>query len=339
MKVAFFYANGTASLGPFGLLDFVGKSVKQLAESLGAPRTVAPIVAGMHGMTASWEGVLPQNDPFCQLLDPTIFDARKIAYPAATIPIGASMAVGIANTMSAINALPAGTPWTVGGFSQGAAVMSSIYNEVRSGSLTSRANSFLGGVCFGNPRRQLNYRGSVGGTWSGAIGTAGSTTGGHGAFPTTGEYARLTGCEPAKWIEFVHPGDIFSAVGDSTLEAAWTNFLQGGTALATPELLDFLFWDFWNAPAMFGMIGDNSAEALFTDAVGTQWMQGGGGHVAYPFVPPQGNPDGDLTAYQIAIKFLETRAQEWATAPIALPDTPISSADAGWSTTLIPPAA
>ena len=77
-----------------------------------------------------------------------------------------------------------------------------------------------------------------------------------------------------------------------------------------------------------------------TDAAGTvfSWL-GGNGHTTYPFVPPFGDPDNGLTAYQIALKFLTAKANEYATAPILLPSTPTSTTSAGWSTTLVPPAA
>lgn len=338
-RVSFFYCNGTASLGPFGLMNLVGSLFANLQFLLGVAQPKIVTVAGLHGRTASWQDVSPQNDPFCNLLDPNIFDARKIAYPAAALPVSKSMDTGIANVIAAINALPAGTPFALGGFSQGAAVMSTVFNEIRSGSLTTRSSSFLGGVMMGNPRRQLNYRGSVGGTWSGSIGTPGSTTGGHGAFPSTGNYARLTGCDPNKWIEFCQPGDVFAAVGDTSLETLWSQTLGVASALAKNDLLGFIASNWNDLDDVLGLIGDYAGEFTFTDAAGKQFLQGGGGHVAYPFFPPEGDPDNGLTSYQIAIKFLEAKAAEFATAPIVLPDTPITAANAGWSSTLIPPAA
>lgn len=338
-RVAFFYCNGTASFGPFGMLNLIGELFQNITTLIGISQPNIVTVAGLHGRTAPWPDVAPQNDPFCNLLDPNIFDARKVAYPAAMLPLSLSMDVGITNTIAAINALPAGKPFAIGGFSQGAAVMSGVYNEIRSGSLTSRANSFLGGTVFGNPRRQINYRGSVGGTWSGTLANPGSTTGGHGVFPLTGNYARLTGCEPSRWIDFVHPWDVVAAIGDTNLEQLWTQLAGVATALAKNDILGFIAANWSDLDDVGGLIGQFSGEETFTDAAGKQFRQGGGGHVKYPFYPPYGDPDNGLTSYQIAIKFLETKASEWATAPIVLPDTPISAANAGWSSTLIPPAA
>ena len=54
---------------------------------------------------------------------------------------------------------------------------------------------------------------------------------------------------------------------------------------------------------------------------------------------PEGDPDNGLTSYQIALKFLTAKANEYAVAPILLPSEPSSISGAGWSTALIPPAA
>lgn len=338
-QVAFFYCNGTSTFGGFGLLDFAGTIMANVNALLGNYKPKIVEVAGLHGITESWPDVSPQSDPFCQLLDPNIFHATKINYPAAILPVSVSMDTGINNVISAITDLPAGQPFMLGGFSQGAATISGVYNELRSGSLTSKASQFLGGVCFGNPRRQVNYRGSVGGTWSGSIGAPGSTTGGHGAFPATGDYARLTGCDPDKWIEFVHPGDVFAAIGDTPTETLYVDILDQASSLGKNDILGFAWNNFDDFDDVAALVAAFSGEETFTDAAGKQFPQGGGGHVKYPFYPPEGNPDNGLTSYQIAIKFLEAKAAAWATAPIVLPSTPTSASSAGWTASLIPPAA
>lgn len=342
-KIAFFHCQGTSNFGGLiGLLDTVGQVAKLATSFMQLIGVWAPTkmvtVAGLHGRTAAWD-LTPPGDPFCQLLDPDIFDAKKIAYPANILPIGPSIQTGVDNVIAAINALPAGHPFALGGYSQGGAVMSGVYNEIRSGSLTSRASDFLGGVVYGNPRRQLNYRGSVGGTWSGSLYNPTATTGGHGAFPTTGDHARLSGCDPLKWIEFTHPTDIFCAVGDTQAEQDFTALLGSILDLGKQSLIEQVaeFTDlFQNAWDMGGLF---ATDVPTVDGAGKEFMCPGGGHMQYAFVPPPGDPDNGLTSFQIAIKFLEARAAEYATAPIVLPDTPISAANAGWSATLIPPAA
>jgi hypothetical protein len=193
---------------------------------------------------------------------------------------------------------------------------------------------------YGNPRRQVNYRGSVGGTWSGAFDVPNSTTGGHGSFPTTGPYARLSSCESSRWIEFTAPNDIFSSVGDSSLGQNWVagnNIFLGSANLQ--QWATYLLTSVGIAIDSVQAITIGNTAQTLTDAAGTvfSWL-GGNGHVVYPFVPPVGNPDNGLTSFQIGLKFLTAKANEYAVAPILLPSTPSSTTGAGWSTTLVTPA-
>ena len=300
------------------------------------------LVAGLRGVTARWGGG-PPADPFPSFLDTNAFDVTKVFYPASTLGMGASIDAGIQNVVNQVLDLPAGQKWAIGGFSQGAAVMSGVMLETKSGgALESKAADWIGGVNFGNPRRAANYRGSVGGTWSGAFDIPGSTTGGHGSFPTTGPYRRLTAaeCDPLKWIEFAYPNDIFTSVGDSAQGLAWTagNDIFLGTADPL-EWAGYLLLSIPIAAASAATLLFGNGKMSLLDALGNtfNWL-GGMGHVAYPFLPPIGNPDGTLTAYQIALKFLEDAARAISTAPILLPSQPSSTTNAGWSTTLVAPA-
>ena len=336
-KVAFFHCCGTADM-----VDWFGQGVSLPTISTGA-KVNTTTVAGLNGKTAIWGGS-PRQDPFPSLLDPDIFDAKKIPYAAAMFPMAASITEGTTNLIKAITDLPAGQPWMMGGYSQGAAVCSHALLQGlqvgTTGALESRRSSFLGATMFGNPRRQTNYRGSVGGTWSGAFDVTGSTTGGHGSFPTTGTYRRLTSCDATKWQEFAAPDDIFTSCGDSSWGANWVAACDVFTGTASGQFLNYL-------PSLTGILNDvgrtfnlGNAAKTMTDAAGVvfSWL-GGNGHTAYPFVPPVGNPDGTLTSYQIALKWLTAQAQQYVTAPILLPTTPTTVSTAGWSTTLTPPAA
>lgn len=340
MTIPFFYCVGTS----YATAEMARASDLEYVEP---PADTAITVAGLNGATARWNGTVPQ-DPFPNLLDRSIFTPKKIFYPASETSIngqlvvstmGQSIDTGIANVAKAITDLPSGSPFMLGGQSQGAAVMSSILLQMKTGgALESYASRFKGCVNFGNPRRATDYRGSVGGTWSGAFDVPGSTTGGHGAFPATGPYRRLTAaeCDPLKWIDFAAPDDIFTSVGDSPQGVLWT----AGTNIYTgaASLLDWAAQVLLAGPTVLASIAVlNFASALtsFTDAAGRTISLGGRGHVSYAFSPPPGNPDGLLTAYQIGLKFLLARANEIATAPIFVPPT----TTAGWSTTLIPPAA
>lgn len=331
-KVAFFYCVGTSYL-----TAQMAKAADLVPKLPGSGN--AALVAGLNGVTQLWGGG-PPADPFPSLLDPNIFDTKKVFYPASTIGMGPSIDAGIQNVINEINNLPSGQKFCLGGYSQGAAVMSGVYNELRTGSLTARNGDMIGAVMFGNPRRQVNYRGSVGGTWSGAFDVPNSNTGGHGSFPATGAYARLSGCEAARWIEFAAPNDIFTSVGDSSLGQNWVAGNDIFLGDVTPqEWAQYLLTSVAIALDSVQAITLGNVAQTLTDAAGTvfNWL-GGNGHVVYPFVPPPGNPDGNLTAYQIALKFLTAKANEYVTAPILLPSTPTSTTGAGWSTTLVAPA-
>lgn len=331
VTIAFFYCVGSTYL----IADMAKASDLIYTEPGPADNNV---VAGLKGMTRLWGGG-PPADPFPGLLDPSIFSpATKVFYPAAMLGMGNSIDTGFANVVNLVSKLPKGQKWAVGGYSQGAAVMSSVMLATKpGGALESKAADFLGGVTFGNPRRALNYRGSVGGTWSGAFDVPGSTTGGHGSFPTTGPYRRLTtaDCDPLKWIEFTHPEDIFSSVGDSIQGLGWTaaNDVFLGTA-DLAEWIAYISTGIGVAGSAIMTILYGLSNTTFTDAIGKLRTMGGLGHVLYPYVAPIGNPSGTDTHYQIALKWLTDRANESAVAPILMPPT----TTAGWSTTLVPPA-
>lgn len=354
-KVAFFYCTGTVSTtGEYA--DASGFDYVKPGTSL----IDQYVIPGLNGMTALSNGG-PSYDPFPMLLDPEIFEPRKkIAYRASSAGLvgnlfdgtleirtmGQSIQDGIDKVVAEIIGLPKGQRFCLGGYSQGAAVMSGVallgLAPGTTGVLYPYRDQFLGATLFGNPRRATDYRGSVGGTWSGAFDIPGSTTGGHGSFPASGPYGRLTAnqCDPLKWIEFAHEIEAITAVGDSPLGLAWT--AGNNVFLGTPTAAEWLAY-LATAPLIAGSAllfqATAGTVANVYDAVGKPFRVGGGGHVTYPLMPPPGNPDNGLTSYQIAIKFLTAKAMEYAVAPIVLPTTPTTTSSAGWSTTLLPPAA
>ena len=334
-RVKFFYANGTAwgiNVLEIGLRVDMKTGQVYVGPNQQPESKSSALVLGNNGRSASWSGG-PQNDPFPVLLDPDRFDAVRINYPASAFPMSSSMDYGIAQVIAGIKALPSGQPFALGGFSQGAALMSSVYNEIRYGTLTSRASTFVGGVMFGNPRRQKNHRGSVGGTWTGAWDVPNSIIDGHGNFPTSGSYARLTNCEP-KWIEFTYPGDIMSSTGDTTTGLNWTAATNVLLTLDVGQIITY-FLTGMAAPivsATNAAFAQGAIMLSMLDGKGTTVNLAGSGHVAYPFLPPYGLTG--PTAYQVAMTYLEGLADSYATAPILAPP-----ASAGWSRTLtLPPA-
>lgn len=240
------------------------------------------------------------NDPFWLMLDNQIWDARKIPYPAAAWPMSVSIASGVNMVKAAINALPSGTPFCLGGYSQGAAVMSDVYDALRTGDMTSKLSQFKGAVLFGNPRRQQNFV-APGVSWSGAAGIAGSTTGGSGCFPT-----RLSGCEYGKWNEYVNYNEIIAAVGSDTAGEGLRGLIGFLTGLSDP-VTSFL-------------AVTNPAWLSGKDLIG---LVGDFGHVRYPVSPPLTSlttVTGTKTSYELALDYLATVATDVSAGPI-LPAT------------------
>lgn len=332
-KPKFYYCHGTAAL--FGI-DF-DKKLSLLFSGQTEPQPGNKVlVSGINGYQKGWDLSVPA-DPFPDLLDGNLWSVERVPYPAASLGMGVSIDAGVASVISRINALPAGHPFALGGYSQGAAVMSSVLRELQTGSLTSRYSSLLGGVMFGNPRRKVNFRGPIGGTWSGAWDVPGSNSGGHGSFPTTGPWPRLTS-PPDTWVEFAAPSDIFTAVGDSSIGLGWTAGNDVFLDLTKSQALTYF---------LTGMVGDMLSGAIqaialagvensFTDAVGTPFTYGGNGHTVYPFLPPvaaDGSAGSGETSYQLGIRYLNGLAGEWATAPIIVPQP--APVETGWQTTLV----
>lgn len=375
-KVNFFYCTGTSytwSILENGFREALN-GVRYRGDIAENPITapVTAYVAGLNGKVAKWTGEV-QNDPFPSLLDTNIWNSVRVAYAATSFNLfspstgtliggmGSSINDGVNKVRAQINAMPPGTPFALGGYSQGAAVMSTIYNDLRTGSLTSRYPNFLGGVMFGNPRRQINYRGEIGGSWSGSWDIPGSNSGGHGSFPASGPYGRLTNCDDTEWIEFTAPNDIISSTGDSTTGVLWTQGNDVLINLLASEYAGALLSQ--AAASLIGISGSmltaitqafstGNAINYLVDAIGQIGKQPGAGHVLYPTLPPANSngtiptisvngPDGinylkadGQSCYQLALAWLEAKAQEYVTAPILLPST----GTVGWSTTLVPPA-
>jgi len=360
-RIPFFHCHGTAYLFRwFGVpldvdINFVINSPGEGSGSF--------YVAGLNGQKYWWDG-FPANDPFPDMLDPNIWRPVRIKYPAAFFPIGLSINFGRDAVLAEINALPAGTPFALGGYSQGAAVMVSVWNSLSA----ARRADLLGAVMFGNPRRKVDYRGPVGGTWSGQMGVPGSNSGGGGSFPTSGPFGLMTD-PPQNWLEFAAPNDIFTSVGpNNSLTDSWRTLQDTLLDQDLGELTSTLL-------GLFGPLGDafnyyfagplGNAVNYFLDAEDTLSEFSGAGHTTYPFLPPP-NADGTFTttsvvsggntylkpaaptAYQVALAYLEGLAGRWSNTPVIVPEQAPSTpawgtqltlsgslaSGPGWSTTL-----
>lgn len=326
------------------------------------------IVPGLNGRTVKFAMSGDAEDPFMSLLDPNVWDVTNINYPASMlggngqVGMGASITIGYNAMQTAIlaNVRP-GQPFALAGSSQGAAVCSSCYlaglQPGTTGPLESYRSGFLGFVGFGNPRRQRNYVAPYG-VWSGSWDQAGSNTGGGGVFPATGDFRRLTNCETDKWCEFANPNDIYSSTSATGTGALWTQALDVFLNLNKSEIITYLTngTALETVGAAFTAFGVMGQDILMVDALNRPFSMPGNGHASYSLLPPA-NSDGTYnatsvvdggktylkastdTCLQLGLKFLEAKARDYARSPSVLPPTPTTPSTAGWTTTLIPPAA
>lgn len=284
-KPVFLYATGTAFL--FQVLDM----------------NILPFPTGATVINANGKKYFMDfitNDPFWLMLDNQVWDARKVQYPAAAWPMGVSIDNGVNLVKAAINSLPSGTPFCLGGYSQGAAVMSKVYDALRNGDMTSRASSFKGAVLFGNPMRQQDFT-APGVTWSGCADIPGSTTGGSGCFPT-----RLSNCEYGKWNEYVNYNEIIAAVSSTGTGAGFRSLVGWLTGMSDP------------ITAIQGALTQDWLGGLNMARLIDNW-----GHVRYPISPPLTSftaSVGTKTSYELALDFLATVATDVNASPI-LPAT------------------
>ena len=292
-RPVFYYACGTTYM--FKLFDI--PLVNMFPEG-----DVDVVIQALNGMTVLWKGGALVNDPFPLMLDPTLWEYRRIPYPASALDMGDSIYIGRDWVINDIltNTAP-GTSIALGGYSQGAACAGAIYDSFRQGALADHRHRLKAMVTFGSPVRETNhtYPGSSG--YSGAFDIPNSTRGSHGCFPK-----RLQNTEDFVW-DFTMPNEQISGVGDSNEGLSFVreaglllfgNILGAGLALAD-LLLSSLIGLF--TPGA-GIIAKLIATADIT------------GHTKYPYFPPP-NADGSIpptgdTCYQIAAKYLNQVGQQ-----------------------------
>ena len=276
-KPTFLYATGTAYL-----FDVFGKGIIQIG---GGARINVP---GLDGQVFSFDGA-PANDPFYKMVDQSLWTTKRIEFANAAFPMNQSIAEGVRRTINMINDTPGA--FALGGYSQGASVVSKVYDEIRFGSLKHRKADLLAGVTFGNPSREVGH------LWPGA-----NPVGGWDApnnFNTGGclLQARLKNTEPF-WWDFSNENEIVSTVADSVEGNKWVALLG-------------MFFDGFDGKDMAAFITANLSTLpwdLFGEVVSA--LQnivgevGSAGHVAYPIEPPPGDPKNGKTSYQIALQYL-----------------------------------
>lgn len=281
----------------------------------------------VKGVTGNvlWEGG-PAYDPLPKMLDTGLWQYKRVPYPASILFIGPSIEEGVEWMIDEIESNPIGTPFALGGFSQGAAVMSRVYNELRGGLLKDRRPDLRAMVTFGNPMRQAGHTFPGSSGYSGACDIASDTTTGHGFFPAgedigllapyVRKFARLQNTEDLVW-DFTMPNEVITGVGDSDdgkfLQRFGKDMLRNPPFIGVAEMakaMGVLWRNLGVAPSTVdrGTGADANSFKVVDPETGAVSYKAGGGHVMYPFYPPP-NADGtfDLsgdTCYQLAAKYL-----------------------------------
>lgn len=352
----FYYANGTAwAWNYFGITvssAFSGASI--FGFPIGQLVSQSPVnVKGLDGETFYWDSIIP-NDPFPQLLSDELWTFQRVPYPAQMLFMGPSIELGVDWVINQILATPAGTPFALGGYSQGAAVMSRVYNECRQGRLADRRADLRAMVTFGNPMREANHTFPLSSGYSGAADIPGSTRGGHGSFPAASDvatsdqyvrrFARLQNTDDLVW-DFTMPAEVISGVGSSDEGKFAQSFSRKILSLSPLEALpDFsrvfsLFDEFGTQPIVGAIQDAVTGIVKVVDAVtGALIPMTGGGHIMYPFYPPP-NSDGSIpssgeTCYQIAAGYLNTVGARIRDELYPTVVAPTSRAGLSWFTSL-----
>lgn len=350
-KIPFFYCQGTS--WPFNFLFDLGYRDAPFLSG-GPPSTYSRVIKGLNGTTVRWN-CSPPDDPFPYMLDQSIFQSVRMRYPASMFPIAQSVVSGVSRVTAAIKEIPSGVPFGLGGYSQGALVMTLTARKGllpgTTGELEPWRNQFMAGIMFGNPCRATNHRGEIGGTYSGGYDVPNSTSGGHGIMPLTGPFARLSSA-PAHWIEFAQKDDVVTSVGDSALGTGISAIADAvfgltGSAFVGFDLLGFIANLGNLLPAACKLIEVAGQNLTHIDATGTYFSDlGGNGHTAYALMPPTGNDGqndlsgfGGMTSFQLGLQYLTDKAGQYGASPSVLPASGGGNAAAatGWSTKLTAP--
>lgn len=358
----------TARVGMFGGSSVIKGTGEEIIITPG-PTGPSGWIPALDGKTVYWgaSGIWGNGDPFPNMLDTDLWNAVTVPYPASTLFIGPSIRWGVDWVVNDIlTNLPPGTPVALGGYSQGAAAASCIYNEFRSGRLKDRRSDLRAVIAFGNPMREIGHTFPDSGGYSGAGDIPQDTTTGHGTFHPAAwnvpiidwfvaQFSRLQDTEGLLY-DFTMPGEVISGIGDSPDGTTVQTFVK--QTLRVNPLFSLLLLDqclsfrsfglpFGNTNPIMGrlafappgtLIDEETQQVIVTDAqTGETQPRSGGGHICYPFYPPAG-PDGIVpatgdTSYQIAAKYLRKIGQQIYDEMHPAPPNPANPAVYSWSST------
>lgn len=233
----------------------------------------------------------------------------------SAFPMQPSIDSGVAELKRLILLRDPSIPWAMVGYSQGAIVTSNIYDEIRNGDLKAYEASFLGGVTFGNPRREKGH------TIPGGI-----DPGGHGIVTPN-----LVNTE-AKWWDFAagkgmagSPGnDLYttcgageSAVAEADQEAVW-QIVDKGTLSSMKDLATQIL-----KVIPHPLSGGIGAAQAALGALGF-FAKGTAPHVNYQFIQPVAGDPRDC--WRMALDYLTQLSPVKEETPMSAPVTPTAPA-------------
>ncbi|OHV01315.1 PE-PPE domain-containing protein [Mycobacterium talmoniae] len=160
-----------------------------------------------------------------------------------------SVQIAVNNGIAWIKAHPLQT-FILGGYSQGAAVVSQLLAELMTGSLTAYRSNLVGGYTFGNPMRMAGH-----------TGPGLNDPGGHGIAPVNLTAAQV----PPGWVDIANPGDIYTAAPPGQEGKDMTDVYQIAVNF---QIADFATFVNSEITASRGLISD--IEQLPTDPAARQ---------------------------------------------------------------------
>lgn len=189
-----------------------------------APQVTVFLVDGSHDMLdVDNEPTIPLPDnPLMSvlsgLLDTSACTIQMIDWPVTQLPMYNSVLIGKQSLMQAVGPLTG--PFILVGYSQGAAVVSLVLEEIQSGTMMGYQDQLAAGVTFGNPMRQ-----------GGKFAPVQTDPGNSGIWADH----QLTNT-PSSWWDFALPGDDITAANygadlgnlEAIFEFAMVNYVGGG---------------------------------------------------------------------------------------------------------------
>lgn len=203
------------------------------------------------------------------------FAWQNVAFSDSAFPMNTSVQEGITALIAAINANPG--PFVLIGWSQGAIVVSGVYDELRTGSLQSRNGDLLLGVTFGNPRRQGGH------TFPNC-----PDPGGEGI-----DYFNQLADSETRWWDFANPGDTATCNDYTTVSGQIATALYESINVSTEGDVS-LVSGMWTNPVDLILTGFQTVPYIFYDITD-------GPHSQYGSTTPLSGSGDDSTCVQIAL--------------------------------------